>query len=74
MIYSTEPRHKTYSKGFKFLSFAKHISRKLGQMFLDTTKKSVVETKVSWQVSWPLRMIQRQKSKKQPKQQWYDSK
>ena len=47
MIYSTEPRHKTYSKAFKFLSFAKHISRKLGQMFLDTTKKLVVKTKVS---------------------------
>ena len=44
MIYSIEPRDRTYVKAYGFLSFAKNIgknlSNKYGQKFLDGAKKS----------------------------------
>ena len=44
MRYSTEPKNRTYVKGYGFLSFAKNIGKNLsniyGQKLFDTTKKS----------------------------------
>ena len=47
MRYSTEPRDRTYVKGYGFLSFAKSmgksLSNKYGQKFLDSAKKSTTD-------------------------------
>ena len=47
MRYSIEPRDKIYVKGYRFLSFAKNMSKNLsnkyGQKLLDTAKKSTTD-------------------------------
>ena len=47
MRYSTEPRHRIYAKGYRFLSFAKNmgksLSNKYGQKPLVSTKNSTTD-------------------------------
>ena len=43
MIYSIDPRDRIYGKGFGFLSFAKSLSSKFGQKYLDSAKKSTID-------------------------------
>ena len=43
MRYSIEPRERIYVKGYEFLSFAKNMSNKYSQKFLDSAKKSTTD-------------------------------
>ena len=43
MRYSIEPRDRIYVKGYGFLSFAKSVSSKYGQKFLESAKKSTTD-------------------------------
>ena len=43
MRYSIEPRNRIYVKGYGFLSFAKSLSNKYDQKFLDSAKKSTTD-------------------------------
>ena len=47
MLYLTEPRDRTYSKRYGFLSFAenmgKNLTNKYGQKLLDSTKKPTTD-------------------------------
>ena len=43
MRYSIEPRERIYVKGYGFLSFAKNMSNKYSQKFLDSAKKSTTD-------------------------------
>ena len=43
MRYSLEPRDRIYVKGYGFLSFARNMSNKYGQKFVDTAKKSATD-------------------------------
>ena len=43
MRYSLEPRDRIYVKGYGFMSFAKSMSNKYGQEFVDTAKKSATD-------------------------------
>ena len=47
MIYSVEPKDRIYVKGYRFLSFAKkmskHLSNKYSQKLFDSAKKSTVD-------------------------------
>ena len=43
MRYSLEPRDRIYVKGYGFLSFARNMSNKYGQKFVDTATKSATD-------------------------------
>ena len=43
MRYSIEPRDRIYVKGYGFMSFARSMSNKYGQKFVDTAKKSATD-------------------------------
>ena len=43
MRYSLEPRDRIYVKGYGFMSFARSMSNKYGQKFVDTAKKSATD-------------------------------
>ena len=43
MIYSIEPRNRTYVKGCGFTSFSRSISNKYGKKLVDTAKKSATD-------------------------------
>ena len=43
MRYSIEPRDRIYVKRYGFLSFARNMSNKYSQKFLDSAKKSVAD-------------------------------
>ena len=42
MRYSTEPRYRTYVKGYGFLSFARKFGEEYGKKLIDTTTKTGV--------------------------------
>ena len=41
MRYSTENKYRRYVKGYRFLSFANHLSDKYGQKLVDSAKKQI---------------------------------
>ena len=41
--YSTEQRTRKYVKGHEFLSFARNLSNKYGEILLDTTTKTELD-------------------------------
>ena len=43
MHYSIEPRERRYVKGYEFLSFARNLNNKYGQMLVDSAKKSAID-------------------------------
>ena len=43
MHYSIEPRERRYVKGYGFLSFARNLNNKYGQMLVDSAKKSAID-------------------------------
>ena len=43
MRYSTEPTERRYVKGYGFLSFARNLYNKYGQMLVDSDKKSATD-------------------------------
>ena len=45
MRYSIEPRDRIYVKRYGFLSFARNMSNKYSQKFLDSAKKSVADAR-----------------------------
>ena len=43
MRYSTEPRFRTYVKGYGFLSFARKCANKYGKKLMDTVTKTRID-------------------------------
>ena len=43
MRYSTEPKHRKYIKGYRFLSFAGRFGDKYGKKFMDTATKTGID-------------------------------
>ena len=43
MRHSIKPRDRIYVKGYGFLSFAKSLSSKYGQKYLESAKKSTTD-------------------------------
>ena len=43
MRYSTEPKYRTYVKGYGFLPFARKFSNKYGKKLIDTATKTGID-------------------------------
>ena len=43
MRYSTEPRFRTYVKGYGFLSFVRKFGNKYGKKLMDTATKTGID-------------------------------